>query len=107
LLALSCTIHLAGFATVGILAAGLGVEVPLAKMFAVMPLVAVLSSVPVSLGGWGVREGSMVLGFSMLGVGAEDTLAVSILYGLSGILVALALAAIFLIHKPARGQMAA
>jgi hypothetical protein len=98
-LALSCAVHLTGFAAVAVLAAGIGVEIPTAELFTVMPLVALLSAIPVSLGGWGVREGSMVIAFSMLGVGAEETIAISVLYGLSGIVSALILAAVFLLRS--------
>lgn len=97
-LVLSCVVHLAGFAAVAVLAAGIGIEIPTAELFTVMPLVAVLSSIPVGLGGWGVREGSMVIAFSMLGVGAEETIAVSVLYGLSGIVSTLIVAAAFLLR---------
>jgi len=45
--------------------------------------------VPISIAGWGVREGIMVVGFGYLGVASEASLALSILYGLSILVVAL------------------
>lgn len=100
----SCATLLTGFAAVAMLASGIGVEIGAVEIFAVMPLVTVLSAIPVSLGGWGVREGSMVLIFSMLGVGAEETLAISVLYGLTGIVSALLLAASFLLRPKAEDK---
>jgi uncharacterized membrane protein YbhN (UPF0104 family) len=46
-------------------------------------------NVPISIAGWGVREGVMVVGLGYLGVAAEAALALSILYGLLILAVAL------------------
>lgn len=37
---------------------------------------------PISIGGWGVREGALILLFAPLGVGADQAIAVSVLFGL-------------------------
>ena len=47
----------------------------------VFPFVLLLSMIPISLAGWGLREGSMVLVFSLLGMPREIALAVSLLFG--------------------------
>jgi uncharacterized membrane protein YbhN (UPF0104 family) len=49
-------------------------------LFLVLPVV-LLSSVPVSIAGWGVRESAMVLAFSYAGLEAADGLIVSLLFG--------------------------
>jgi uncharacterized membrane protein YbhN (UPF0104 family) len=41
-------------------------------------------SVPVSLGGWGVREAAIASGFSLLGADIVPAMTASILFGLSG-----------------------
>ena len=48
-----------------------------------MPAAIVAAALPVSLGGWGVREGAMVAGFALLGFDADAALLVSLLIGLS------------------------
>ncbi len=42
-----------------------------------------ISMLPISIAGWGVRESAMVMGFSLLGVPADVILAVSITFGIS------------------------
>jgi uncharacterized membrane protein YbhN (UPF0104 family) len=46
-------------------------------------------TIPISIAGWGVREGIMVMGFGYLGVPPEQALALSILYGLLLLVVAI------------------
>jgi hypothetical protein len=46
-----------------------------------MPPIMLLAAVPISISGWGVREGVMVGALSMIGVGTEQALALSVLLG--------------------------
>ncbi|PNQ96029.1 hypothetical protein C1S70_25715 [Azospirillum argentinense] len=41
------------------------------------------AALPISLNGWGVREGAFVAGFALYGLGATDALALSLMIGLS------------------------
>ncbi|MGI9381958.1 MAG: lysylphosphatidylglycerol synthase transmembrane domain-containing protein, partial [Methyloligellaceae bacterium] len=59
-----------GFAVVAVIASALDVDVPLLLLLSVQPIIAVIASLPVSFGGWGVREGSMVVSLGILGVSA-------------------------------------
>jgi len=49
-------------------------------LFVVLPVV-LLSTVPISIAGWGVRESMMVLAFSAIGLASSDGLIVSLLLG--------------------------
>jgi uncharacterized membrane protein YbhN (UPF0104 family) len=40
-----------------------------------------LSMIPISLAGWGIREGAMVVVFSLAGLKAEASLSISVLFG--------------------------
>ena len=51
-------------------------------VFVVLP-VALISVVPISIAGWGVREGAMVAAFAYAGLPQSDGLLVSILFGVS------------------------
>lgn len=88
---LSCVIVWLGFAAVAILARGMQLDVSPAFFLVVMPVVAFLAALPVSLGGWGVREGAMVAGLLLFGVAADAGAALSITYGALGIAVTLVL----------------
>jgi uncharacterized membrane protein YbhN (UPF0104 family) len=49
-------------------------------LFVVLPVV-LLSTIPVSIAGWGVRESAMVMAFGYAGLAESDGLIVSLLYG--------------------------
>ena len=85
----SILIHIISVTTVMIIAAGLNLNVDLWGGLLIFPLVSLMLVAPISIAGWGVREGAMVVGFGYLGVAPEAALALSILYGLSALIVAL------------------
>ncbi len=58
-------------------AAGFGVQAPLAYYFLFIPLITVLIMLPFSFGGIGIREGSFVAFFAVVGVPAADAFTVS------------------------------
>ena len=94
LIALSLCIVFAGFVAITILALGMSIDLNPIDLVAVLPFVAFVSALPISIGGWGVREGSMAAGFGLMGVEAEAAVALSIAYGLTGLVMTLALGAI-------------
>jgi uncharacterized protein (TIRG00374 family) len=70
---------LAGFA----LARALALPLTLADCTATLPPALLISLLPVSLGGWGVREGALVTLLGFYGVASELALMLSILFGLA------------------------
>ncbi len=66
-----------------VLAVGIGVgdQVTLVDCLVLIPPVILFTSLPVSIGGWGVREGAMVAGLSLIGVTSESAVAISLLFG--------------------------
>jgi uncharacterized protein (TIRG00374 family) len=65
-----------------LLLAGLGDGVAPGWVLVLFPVVLLLSMLPISFGGWGVRESAMVVAFKLVGVPAHVALSASILYGL-------------------------
>lgn len=72
-----------------ICAAALGVAIPAIGWFTVIPMVLLAMILPISIGGWGLREGAAVALFPLVGVDASKALAVAILYGLVNLIGAL------------------
>jgi uncharacterized membrane protein YbhN (UPF0104 family) len=85
----SLLIHL--LAMVGWFATGwaLGLRYDLVTYFVIVPPAILLTVIPISLAGWGIREGVMVTLFAMIGADKAAVLALSILYGLTLIIVSL------------------
>ncbi|MFZ2629216.1 MAG: lysylphosphatidylglycerol synthase transmembrane domain-containing protein [Rugosibacter sp.] len=85
-------------ALLGFFATGRALGLPYDAMtyFAIVPLTLVLSIVPVSIAGWGVREGAMVGLFSLIGADKTAVLMMSLLYGIMLIVVSLPGLVVFL-----------
>jgi len=81
--------HVNMSAMIFVLATGLGVEVTLINCLLLFPPVMLAQTLPISLAGWGVREGAMVALFALASVSGQSALAVSILYGFVMVLVSL------------------
>jgi uncharacterized protein (TIRG00374 family) len=81
--------HLAICAAVWIFAAGLGIGIGIAQCLLVVPLVLLVTAVPISLGGWGPREFAMVYLLGLSGVAGSDALTLSIEFGLCATLAGL------------------
>ena len=88
-LALAILGHVQISLAVYLLALGLGIAVSVADCLALVPAVIFIMLLPISVAGWGVREGAMVVAFGLVGVSAEAAFALSVLFGL--IVVAIAL----------------
>ncbi len=67
----------------------LGLRYDLTTYFIIVPPAIFLTIIPVSLAGWGIREGTLVALFSLIGADKATILTMSILYGLMQIGVSL------------------
>lgn len=89
-----------------VLALGLDLSVTLVDCFALfLPVMAVMT-LPISIAGWGVREGAMVAAFSLIGVPAEGALVLSLLFGLIAIVTTLPGGALWLMSGDRRVSVA-
>ena len=99
ILVVSVTLQIVQIASVFAIAVAVGVEVSFTAVMIALPAVLLVSSLPISLAGWGVREQSMVLALGAVGVAATDALAISVLLGLSWIVIGLPGAIVWLAHR--------
>lgn len=88
-LGLSILVHGLIVLSVHVIAIGLGLDVGLFESLVLVPAVILLTTVPVSIGGWGLREGLMVVALGLAGVPADAALSVSVLFGLAQIVAGL------------------
>ncbi len=82
IVALAVAVHLGVILTMWLLARALAVPADFAACLVLVPPIVLLTTLPVSLAGWGVREGAAVAGFALVGVDAADALALSVAFGL-------------------------
>lgn len=81
-LVLSGTGHLLAITAAFMLAKSVGYDASFVECLIVVPVALLISMAPISIAGWGLREGAMTAGFALIGLGTEGAFAVSILIGL-------------------------
>jgi len=88
--------HLLTTAIVYALALAYGVQVGYVECLVLVSPVMLVSVVPISIAGWGVREGAMVAAFALVGIAAADALVVSVAFGLLNVMIGLPGGLVFL-----------
>ena len=88
-MALSLLVHAMTIVAVVALANSLGFSDVWVACAIVTPIALVAAAVPISVNGWGVREGVMVAGFALFGIAQPDAFLVSVFLGLAVVVSAL------------------
>lgn len=73
--------HVCILSITGLLGFSLGIDTGWSTYAVVIPPVLIVSVLPISVAGWGVRESAMVVGLGLMGVSSEEAFALSILFG--------------------------
>ncbi|MBI08826.1 MAG: hypothetical protein CMM55_04810 [Rhodospirillaceae bacterium] len=81
-LSLSLFIHAGVCAVVFLLALDLGAEITFWQMLVLFPPVLLITLVPFSIAGWGIREGAMITALGFVGVPPVTAFSISILFGI-------------------------
>ena len=79
-IALSIVLQITLAAGVYLLAAGLGMTVPLSLFILCVPIANVFASLPLTLNGLGIRESAYLVLFGMAGMRKEDAIALGLLW---------------------------
>jgi glycosyltransferase 2 family protein len=109
LLGLSIFVHLLSVVMAWSLARSVDAQLPFQYALLLIPPVILVTVFPISIAGWGVREGAMVAAFAYAGLAQSDGLIVSLLFGLSSLLIGAVggVIWIFQIERADRTQIAA
>lgn len=78
---LSLLVHLAVVGIMFILLFALGLHIGFLDCLLLIPPVMLISSIPITVAGWGVREGAMIFALQFAGISSEGALAASLLFG--------------------------
>jgi glycosyltransferase 2 family protein len=95
----SILIHLLTVAAAWCLARAIAITPNALNMLILIPPVMLISMIPISIGGWGIREGAMVVAFGYAGIEPSQALAVSVLLGASTLVIGIAGGAIWLAER--------
>ena len=99
-------IHLVTATACYTLARGVGAQLSVLDAGILIPPVVLLTAVPISISGWGVREGAMVACLGLAGVPSEQALSVSLLLGAISVIIGVVGGVIWL-ASPERGSYSA
>jgi len=81
-MALGFSGHFLSVGAIYLLLVGFGASLTIAQSVVLTAFPLLLSLLPISVGGWGVREGSLIAAFALVGVPPEVALAASITFGI-------------------------
>jgi uncharacterized protein (TIRG00374 family) len=85
----SSIVHFFGILTYAQIALSIGVDVSLFNYILTVPLIFLISLLPLSFAGWGVRELAAVSIFGYIGIEREEAFIISVMYGILLIIVSL------------------
>ena len=85
--AYSIAIHFVTIAAAWCCIKTIALPVSFPQVLFLMPPVLLVSTIPISIAGWGVRESSMIVAFAFAGLAQSDGLALSILFGAASFVV--------------------
>ena len=103
---ISLGIQISVSSSVWLIALALGLDVGWFDCLIMVPPVMLVSMVPISIAGWGVREGAMITAFGLVGLDTADALALSLVFGVIVSLVGAPGGAIWALTRPKRAPAA-
>jgi uncharacterized membrane protein YbhN (UPF0104 family) len=95
-------VHLIRVITVYAIAVGMQLDITFSNCLVLVPSALLVTVIPVSIGGWGIREGAFVIAFGFSGLPPEQAFALSVVFGIT-ILIAGLLGAPFWIFFSKQG----
>jgi uncharacterized protein (TIRG00374 family) len=101
-MAAGLAVHLMRVVAVWMLADGLRIDASLIDCVALVPLALLVTIIPISLGGWGLREGAFLVAFGLVGVTPGDAVVLSITFGITSIVASLPGGLIWLFNTDVR-----
>ena len=78
----SLAVHINGIIAYAFLGNALGLEIGVMAYVLLVPLVFLVALLPISFAGWGIREAGAISVFGLIGIAAEEALALSVLFGI-------------------------
>jgi uncharacterized protein (TIRG00374 family) len=101
---LAAGMQVAAVAAVGLAGRAMGIGIGPIGWLAVVPLVLIVQVLPLSIGGFGVREGALALFLAPLGVGAGRAIVLGLLMYVLSVTVSLGGVPTFAVAEPASGN---
>ncbi len=92
-------VHMVRTFIVYLLALGMSMPVTFSQCLIIVPLALLVTAIPVSLGGWGLREGAFIVAFATVGLAPEQSFVLSVLFGLITLLWSMLGGIVWMFHQ--------
>jgi uncharacterized membrane protein YbhN (UPF0104 family) len=92
-------VHLTRVLAVYTIAKGMILDISFYESLILVPPAMLVTSLPISVGGWGVREGAFVIAFGFMGVHPESAFALSAIFGLTSMMASLIGGLCWIFHR--------
>jgi hypothetical protein len=79
-LAVSFVMQIIEISAIVIIARALDIQIPVVDFFVFVPLIWIVTTIPISISGLGLREGAFAVFFAQVGVSSSEAVALSLLY---------------------------
>ncbi len=86
-------------------AVALEIDAAWTDFLVLIPMVVLVTTLPISIAGWGVRESAMVAAFALVGVSADAALALSLLFGVMIVFIMIPGGLLWLLGRRAVGDV--
>ena len=96
--------HLNISLAVYVITVGMGLDVTLFNCLVLIPPILLILTLPISIGGWGIREGAMIWAFALVGVTNEEALVLSVLFGLATLAITLPGGLVWLLTRESKDK---
>lgn len=80
---MSLFIHMLTISIIFVIALGMGQRLPFTALFVFMPIIMTVTSIPITISGFGVREGAFTLLFGLIGIPPQICTSISFLWFLA------------------------
>ena len=104
IVASAIVVHVGVVASVWLVAHALAIDVTFVDCLVLVPPVILITTLPISIAGWGVRESATVIAFGFVGVAPVDAVALSVVFGLVQIAIGLPGGALWIAQPAARAD---
>ena len=82
-------VHLVRIITVYVISVGMQLDIAFSDCLILVPPALLVTVLPVSIGGWGIREAAFVIAFGLVGLPTEQAFALSVIFGVTILIAAL------------------
>lgn len=101
---LALLVHVCSISAFWFSAKAIGEPLGITEAALIVPPMLLIAMMPISVAGWGVREGVVLIGLGFQGISAEAAISIALLFGLALLVASLPGSLLWMARRPSRGE---